>query len=75
MLLTKLYQGSYEKMLEFIAKSCHDQSSSPRPGEAHALLPGLFEKFLSVGDDCSWAEHALGLGAVRLLGEVTIRCW
>ena len=25
-LLTKLYQGSYEKMLEFIAKSCHDQA-------------------------------------------------
>ena len=25
-LLTKLYQGSYEKMLEFIAKSCHYQA-------------------------------------------------
>ena len=68
-LLTKLYQGSYEKMLEFIAKSCHYQAK-------HMLSsPGLFEKFLSVGDDCSWAEHALRLGPVRLRGEVTIRCW
>ena len=44
-LLTKLYQGSYEKMhelLEFVAKSCHYQATRMLSS------PGLFEKFLSI---------------------------
>ena len=44
-LLTKLYQGTPEKMfelLEFVAKSCHYQSTRMLSS------PGLFEKFLTL---------------------------
>ena len=44
-LLTKVYQGSYEKMhelLEFVAKSCHYQATRMLGA------PGIFDKFLTI---------------------------
>ena len=44
-LLTKLYQGSYDKMhelLEFVAKSCHYQATRMLSS------PSIFDKFLSI---------------------------
>ena len=44
-LLTKLYQGSYEKMhelLEYVARSCHYQATRMLSS------PGLFDRFLTI---------------------------